>query len=140
MKLVVANWDGARAVGPALYSSSVVSYGGGSSALSFGGIDTNLAAGSYIAYLTVAGVANPVNSVAIGGSSGDGGLGGSFRFLNSGGADPLSVGSAWSNWSVANMQYSANFSVAAPVPEPETWTMWGLGALALTFAVRRRAS
>lgn len=138
LSFAVASWDGTKAVGPALYSSGSTSYGGGATALSFSGINTSLSAGSYIAYLTVAGVGSPATSVAIAGSNSDGGLGGGFRFLNSNGTDPLTLNNAWSSWSIPNMQYSASFDVAAPVPEPETYAMMLAGLGMLGFMARRR--
>jgi hypothetical protein len=133
LKLVVANWDGYKAVGPSLYES-LLSYGGDAQALSFSGINANLAAGSYIAYLTVAGVHLPATSVAFAGSNSNGGLGGSFAYLNSGGVDPLTQSSVWSNISSYNLQYSATI---APVPEPETYAMM-LAGLGLIGGIARR--
>ncbi len=134
MKLVFAGWNGSKAVGPALYSSSEFAYAGGSQALSFNAINTSLPAGSYIAYLTVAGVSSPVSNLVIAGSSSNGGLGGEFRFLNSSGNDPLTFNAAWSNYLVANMSYEANIS---PAPEPETYAMM-LAGLGLVSAATRR--
>lgn len=134
LQLVVASWNGSQAVGPALYSSSAFAYAGGSEALSFTGINTSLSAGNYIAYLTVAGVVKPASNVGIAGSNSDGGLTGGFRFLNSGGVDPLTQNQAWSSWYVPNMNYQANIS---PAPEPETYALM-LGGLGLVGAITRR--
>lgn len=106
--------------------------------MSFSGINTCLSAGSYIAYLTIAGVGSPANTVSLAGSSSDGGLGGGFRFLNSGGTDPLTLNNAWSSWSIPNTQYFASFDVAAPIPEPETYAMMLAGLGMLGFMARRR--
>ncbi len=134
---VVANWDGSKAVGPALYTSAPISYGGGPQILGATGINLSLTTGNnYIAYLTVAGVNSPVSNVNIAGSTTNGGLGGAFRYLNSSGADPLTQSKAWSDYVVSDMAYTATF--AAAVPEPETYAML-LAGLALTgVAVRRR--
>lgn len=141
LALVVAGWDGSKAVGPALYNSSAFSYGGGAATLNFNGINANLSAGSYIAYLTVAGVgASPASFVAIAGSSSDGGLGGGFRFLNSDGTDPLTLSNAWGDWYIPNMQYTATINTT-PVPEPETYVMLmaGLGLMGVVMRRRKRA-
>jgi PEP-CTERM motif len=138
LELVIANWNGAKATGPALYQSSIFAYTGGAQALSFSGINSALSAGSYIAYLTVAGVTGAANSVGIAGSNTNGGMSGGFRFLNSAGTDPLVLSNSWNSWNVPNMQYSANFVSA--VPEPETYAMMlaGLGLIG-TIARRRKA-
>lgn len=133
--LVISAWDGVKAVGPALYQSSVFSYAGGAQSLSFNGINKSFSAGSYIAYLTVAGVNGAASNVGIAGSSTDGGMSGGFRFLNSDGVDPLTLDQSWSNWNVANMQYSANFVSAVPEPESLALMLAGLG---LVGAVARR--
>lgn len=136
--LVIADWNWGlqRAVGPALYTSSVVAYGGGVQTLSFTGIDLSLAADDYIAYLTTAGLSNPAGSVTVGGSTSDGGMPGEMRYLYSSGVDPLTLTTAWSGGEGLNMQYSANF--ANPVPEPETYAMLLAGLGLLGFAARRR--
>ncbi len=136
LSFVVASWDGSKAVGSALYDSGTTAYGGGAAALSFSGINTSLSAGTYIAYLTVAGVASPVDSsVGFAGSSSDGGLGGGFYFLNSNGTDPLTLGDTWSDYYVPSMQFTATI---APIPEPETYAMMLAGLGLLGFMARRR--
>src|ERR1700739_308830 len=53
--LVIAAWDGSKAVGPALYTSAPISYNGSVQYLGASGINLALTAGTnYIAYLTVA--------------------------------------------------------------------------------------
>jgi hypothetical protein len=139
LNLVVASWDGTKAVGPALYSSSLFAYAGGASALAFTGINAALEAGSYISYITVAGIAEPATGMWMGGSNSDGGLGGGFRFLNSQGVDPLALNSNWSSWYIPNMAFSANIlSPVAPVPEPETYAMLLVGLGLFGFMARRR--
>lgn len=137
---VLAAWDGAKAVGPALYQTTI-SFSGGLNDLIFADINTTLSAGNYIAYLTVAGVSSPASNVLFAASSSDGGLGGGFRFLNSTGTDPLTLDMPWSAWSAPNMLYTANLVTPAPaVPEPGAMAMLlaGLAGVGL-FARRRQA-
>jgi PEP-CTERM motif len=47
------------------------------------------------------------SDVSFGGSSEDGGLGGEFVFLNSGGASPFLTPGSWSNWFVPDAVFSA---------------------------------
>lgn len=144
-ELVIANWNGSRAVGPALYTSAPISYSGGNMILGATNIDLSLVSGSsYIAYLTVAGVASPVTGVTMAGSSGDGGLGGSFRYLNSSNVNPLTLNNAWSSYSVSNMAYSASFvsnpPVVSAVPEPGTYVMLLTGLVLISgVTFRKRA-
>ncbi len=138
LQLVIADWNGSYAVGPALYTSSVFSYIGGSQTLQFSGINTNLPVDDYIAFITVAGLGSPATSVGIAGSYGDGGLGGGFTFANTNGVDPLVLGGSagWNSvggWSPNNMQFSATM-----VPEPETYAMLLAGLGLLGFMARRR--
>ncbi|MBX9698173.1 MAG: PEP-CTERM sorting domain-containing protein [Acetobacteraceae bacterium] len=139
-KLVVADWNGSQAVGPALYESAVMNgVPGGIQAYTFSGINLGLTAGDdYIAYITVAGVGSPLGGSGVAGSSGDGGLGGGFRFLNSNGTDPLTLNNPWSNWSVPNMTFTAEFG-EVQIPEPGSLALLGL-ALAGLVATRRRAA
>lgn len=135
--LVIANWDGSKAVGPALYTSAPINYGGGSQFLGASGINLALNAGSdYIAYLTVAGVTSPFSDVTIAGSETDTGLGGGFRFLNSALADPLTMNESWNSWSAPHMAYTATF--AAAVPEPGTYAMLLVGMGMVGVMARRR--
>lgn len=137
----LAAWDGSKAVGPALYQTTI-SFAGGLNDLVFGDINKTLAAGSYIAYVTLAGVASPANNVVFAASASDGGLGGGFRFLNSSGTDPLASSLPWSTWSSApSLLYTANLVTPTPaVPEPGALAMMlaGLAGVGL-FARRRQA-
>lgn len=138
LELVIANWDGSKAVGPAVYTSSLFSYTGGAEALAFSGINAALSAGSYIAYITTAGVGAPASSVALAGSNSNGGLGGSFRFLNSNNVDPLTLNNSWNSWYIPNMQFAANIvEGVSNVPEPATLALFGLGILGIS-AMRRK--
>lgn len=125
IKFVISSWDGSKAVGPALYSSTTFYNGGGAQALSFSGINLQLSAGSYISYLTGVGVPDRTGGVFLGASYSDGGLPGSFRFYEPGVTD-------WRTSSVSNfnLQYTA---VINPVPEPQNLALLlaGLGLLGL---------
>lgn len=134
LRLVIAQWDGAKAVGSELYTSAI-SYAGGAQTLAFGSINLNLNAGSYVSYITVAGVSGAASDVYTKGSLSDGGLGGAFRYLNSNGIDPLTLSDTWDSYYVPSMQFEANIS---PVPEPEIYAMMGLGLGLLGWAGRRR--
>ena len=137
MFLTVAQWDGSKAVGPALYSSAV-SYGGGAQAVGASGINLALSASnSYIAYLTVAGASSPATSVSLGASSDSGNLpNGAFRFLNSNGTDPLTMNQPWSSWYQTNMTFTANVSA---VPEADSYAMMLAGLAVLGAVARRKA-
>lgn len=139
LELVVASWNGTSAVGPALYTSAPIADSGASNeALTFSGINLALATGqSYIAYMTIAGVASPVQGATIATSSTDV-LNGGGVFDNSNGADPLTPGSnSWANPSLY-FTYSATFGPAA-VPEPAGAAVLAFGLIGLGF-VRRRPS
>lgn len=138
VSLVIANWDGIKAVGPALYATSI-RYDGGSQFLGATGINLALASGSdYIAYLTIAGVSGAVDNVTIAGSETDTGLGGGFRFFNSALADPLTMNESWSSWSTAHLAYTATFAPATAVPEPGTYAMFVVGIGMMGVVARRR--
>ena len=141
LRLVIAEWDGNKAIGAELYTSSLF-YGGGTQALSFSNINLGLSAGSYISYLTVSGVTDAASDMLISASSRNGYLGGEFRFLNTDLGDPLALGTTWDSTTIpTNMQFVANISIApevTPVPEPEIYAMMGLGLALLGWSERRR--
>ena len=141
LDLVVASWNGSSAVGPALYTSAPITDSGTSNeALTFSGINLALTTGqSYIAYMTVAGVANPVSGAVIATSSTDV-LSGGGAWDNSNGANPLTPGN--NSWKIPNnfhFTYSATFGPAA-VPEPPGAAVLALGLAGLGFVRRRRSS
>jgi hypothetical protein len=139
LALVVAAWDGSKAVGPALYTSAPINYGGGSQFLGAGDINLALTAGTdYIAYLTVAGIASPVSYVTMVGSDTATGIGGGFRYLNSNLVDPLTLNFDWNAFSTQHLAYTATF--AAAVPEVETYAMLlaGLGTMGVVARRRQR--
>ena len=137
--LVVAAWDGSKAVGPALYTSAAINYAGGSQFLGAGDINLALTAGTdYIAYLTVAGIAAPISHVMIVGSDTATAIGGGFRYLNSNLVDPLALNFDWNGFPTQHLAYTATF--AAAVPEAETYAMLlaGLGMMGLVARRRQR--
>ncbi|USX19552.1 PEP-CTERM sorting domain-containing protein [Oxalobacteraceae bacterium OTU3REALA1] len=137
--LVVAAWDGSKAVGPALYTSAPINYEGGSQFLGASGINLALTAGTnYIAYLTVANVASPVAYVTLVGSDTATGLGGGFRYLNSQLVDPLTLNDDWSDYSTLHLAYTATFGTATAVPEPGTYIMLLAGMGMMGVVARRR--
>jgi hypothetical protein len=146
VKLVIANWDGSKAVGPARYASADFAYthvpAEGPSVLkefAFSGIDTSLGAGNYIAFLTVAGVANPAGGLWFGVSWSDGGMAGTARFKNSNGLDPLGLGTDWApfNGNPNNsLLYKATIVPTPPVPEPARYALMLTGLGLLSAVVR----
>jgi hypothetical protein len=147
VKLVVAAWDGSKAVGPAFYTSPEVAYIYDPSKgpmflteLAFSDINTSLSAGAYIAYLTTVGVSSPADRLSFGLAYQNGGLNGNMRSSNSIGVDPLTVSTDWSAPLGApplSMLYSATI-VAAPVPEPASAAMLLTGMGLLAAFVRRK--
>lgn len=136
LSFVVAAWDGAKPVGPALFQTNW-SFAGGQEDLVFNNINTTLDAGQYIAYMTVAGVSQPAKAVTFAASSGNGGLTGNFAYLNSAGQDPLVINQPWSQLPKLNLLYKANI-VAAPVPEPGALAMMLAGLVGVGMFARRR--
>jgi PEP-CTERM motif len=141
-KFVVANWDGLRATGPALFETMVQSKitTGGYYEHKFSGINLALNTGKdYVAYLTVAGVMNPSVGISFS-SSKSSPLGGLWVFLNSKGVDPLSINDEWYQdkgfFFLQNLQYSADFNNS--VPEPASWALMIAGFALVGGAIRRR--
>jgi hypothetical protein len=144
-KLVIANWDGTRATGTALYTSDSVSLTGSNyQAYGVSGMHVSLTEGSqYVAYLTVADVVDPISNNAVvfaGVNNDDGGLGGKFVFVNSNGLDPLQYPGNWTtDWSwPKDVAFTASFS---SVPLPAALPLFGMAISALGMTkLRRRKS
>lgn len=134
-QLEIATWDGSTAGSP-LYSSLTqsVAASGDWYSHTFSGINLSLTAGtSYIAFLTVTGVSDPVSYIGFAGSSSSP-LGGEFRYNYSYG-DPAGNGSGWYDYVVPAMQYRATFGSGA-VPEPASWALM-LGGFGLVGSAMR---
>ncbi|MDW5416425.1 MULTISPECIES: PEP-CTERM sorting domain-containing protein [unclassified Iodobacter] len=135
ISFAIAAWDGQKAIGPALYTSSNILYNAGSQALGASGLNLSLTAGKqYIAYLSTAGIASPAGNIWMKSSSTNGGLNDGFASINSNGANPLSLSQSWTN-SNTNLNYTATFTT--PVPEPETYALLGLGLIAIMTRQRK---
>ena len=136
VQLIIANWDGFKAVGPALFISPLEEtlYGGG--AISFTGINTILTGGnSYIAYLTNGsnGYTAPILT-----SNTNGGLVGYLAYSNSGPLDPLTLNNPWSLTTSPNSYLNFTATIAA-VPELNTNLMLLMGLGLFGFIARRKA-
>ncbi len=138
LELVIARWDGSKAVGPALYTSPLFNYAGGAQTLGFANINTLLnSASTYIAYLTTAGLATPASNISVQGNDvgNNAGLGGGFAFKNSNGVDPLTLNTSWTYLGSLDfdMRFRANFS---NVPEPASFPLMMLGFALLVWKAR----
>lgn len=133
--LMIAEWQQSKAVGPALYTSAPIAFGGGRQALTASGINVSLLADhTYVAYLHVGGLNNPAGDVSMALTyANDGGLGGGAYYLESGG-DPLQ-GPGY-GWNPLEYSFSYTANIAA-VPEPEIYVML-LAGLGLVGAIARR--
>jgi hypothetical protein len=143
-KFVLAAWDGTKATGPALYESSpfALNASGTYEWNAVNGINAALTIGArYIAYLTTAGVADPIVATRWAAANDNGGLGGAFAFANSDGADPLVSLASWTvRWSSSDVIYEASFSGVAEAPLPAALPLFAsaLGGLGVAAWRRRR--
>jgi PEP-CTERM motif len=129
LQFVVASWHGSGAIGPALYTGATKYVGAGGGSVRWSNIKIDLNAGSsYIAYLTVAGVSNPVQYAYVETGNSDGGLGGGF-YLNSSAINPLTSSAQWASAPPTYLYYSATF--APSVPEPASVALLGVGLVAV---------
>jgi hypothetical protein len=135
--LMIAEWQQSKAVGPALYTSAPIAFGGGQQALTASGINVSLLADhTYVAYLHVGGLDNPAGVISMALTyANDGGLGGNAYYRESGG-DPLETPAySWNTLDEFSFSYTANI---AAVPEPETYAMLLAGLGVVGFATRRK--
>lgn len=151
-KAFVYQWDGIKAVGPALYSSAVTNIGDsftGFRATTFNTGSVLLAANTeYVLFLSTSGVQTQrFNTNTWGALSRDAYSGGEFVFHNSGN-DPSSLLAA-AGWDCpsgcdylgrgADLAFKASIAPApVAVPEPSTLVMAAFGAVLVGAAVRRR--
>jgi hypothetical protein len=145
-KLVVAQWNGTQAIGPAIYTSAefALDSSSGYQWNTVSGINAVLTTGSqYIAYFTTAGVSNPVGSGTFWASTDDhGGVGGDLAFANTNGVDPLSSLPTWTvTWANSDFVYQAQFGTAVtPIPAALPLFASGLVALGVVGHRRRKAT
>ncbi|MDN2675913.1 PEP-CTERM sorting domain-containing protein [Janthinobacterium sp. SUN033] len=134
----IAAWDGTKAVGPALYTSAPIPYSGKTKAFEATGLNLALPLNKeYVAYLTVAGIQNPVYYVRMQGSNNNGELTGNHVYSNA--VDPLNASQPWGVDKTYYMRFTASFTNnTIPVPEPETYAMLLAGLGIVGFAGRRR--
>ena len=151
-KAFVYQWDGAKAVGPALYSSAVTNIGDsftGFRATTFNTDSVLLGANKeYVLFLSTSGVqAQRFNTNTWGALSRDAYSGGEFVFHNSNNdRSSLLAAAGWDCPSGcdylgrgADLAFKASIEpVATAVPEPSTLVLAVLGAGLLGAAVRRR--
>lgn len=136
----VSAWDGSKIVGDTLYSV-IGSYAGGAQDFNIGGIGKLLGSGTYMAYLSVAELAHPLDMVSAYTSSASSALGGGFYFLNSAGVDPRVATTEWHDrYANESLAYTANITPVAAVPEPESWALLLAGLGVMGFVARRKKS
>jgi hypothetical protein len=137
-------WDGSKATGPALFTSSVLTTGSYSGyqevSVNTGGV--NLAANSaYVLAFSTSGLqTGQANRSSRWGFEGDVYSGGEFVYLNN--TDNLSAltSQAWTAWyDGSDLAFKANFSAVAAVPEPETYALFAAGLGLMGWSRRRSA-
>lgn len=147
-EVFVYAWDGGKATGPALFSSSPMSTTNNGGADGWEAITTNtggidLVSGSqYVAFFSGSNLfdGEPAISVWGGLNGADVYAGGQFAYSNN--AD--NFGELFTNdWSLgfqgegSDLAFSMRFSEQAPIPEPATVTLLGLGLAGLVARNRR---
>jgi hypothetical protein len=124
-------WDGSKATGSALYTSTVQSIGSGTpitASSTFNVPSLSLAPGQYILFVSTDGVSSPVDGCSFGLVSPGAYSGGSFNFTYTG-----FTSAGWGSFSGDNLAFSVITSPAsAPVPSLSEWAQLMLALMVMT--------
>ena len=146
-KSYVYAWDGTKATGPALFSSGLQQFTGGTDqefAFATGGVQ--LVSGSkYVAFLSTAGLqgGRPQSTAQMPGVVDSTYAGGNFVYYNTGNNFGVLTTNTWDcttgcGFGDAFFKASLSAGAVAGVPEPATWAMMLMGFGAVGGALRRR--
>ena len=123
-------WDGSKATGTSLFSSSILNSNNGPEfSFNTGGISL-LSGAQYVAFLTTAGVAGGGTTTTMQTDNYQDTLaGGSFVYYNAGSDFAALTSNSWNKTGGGDdVFFKASFSSAvAAVPEPETWALMLIG-------------
>jgi hypothetical protein len=134
-------WDGSHAVGPALYTSGVLTHDATPvtpfTEYTFNTGDLSLTtANMYVLFLSTSGLAGD-GHIQWEAATSDEYPDGSFVFLNNGEDASQWTTETWGAGFTSDLHFEATFSAATTVPEPSTWIMLVTALLALTLVTRR---